>query len=198
MTLRPPCIIIWLCAVLLSDLVIAQSQPLRTPEDRTLYNGIVLPEVWPPRTQDVMSVEPMRVPYLSQPPEVIPVDVGRQLFVDDFLIEKTDLIRTFHQAEKYSGYPILKASTKEELQVREESRSKNAGGGTVALLHGGAFFDPADNFLKLWFSGGTSLRFEMARSRDGLLWERTSESGDLFTQPTSSDSRIPGTVEVSR
>lgn len=172
MTLRPPGIIIWLCAVLLSDLVIAQSQPLRTPEDRTLYNGIVLPEVWPPRTQDVMSVEPMRVPYLSKPPEVIPVDVGRQLFVDDFLIEKTDLIRTFHQAEKYSGNPILKASTKEELQVREESRSKNAGGGTVTLLHGGAFFDPADNFLKLWFSGGTSLRFEMARSRDGLLWER--------------------------
>lgn len=172
MTLRPPGIFFWLCAVLLGDPVIAQSQSLRAPEDRTLYNGIVLPDVWPPRTHEVMSVEPMRVPYLSQPPEVIPVDVGRQLFVDDFLIEKTDLIRTFHQAEKYSGNPILKATTKEELQVREESRSKNAGGGTVALLHGGAFFDPADNFLKLWFSGGTSLRFEMARSRDGLLWER--------------------------
>jgi hypothetical protein len=64
------------------------------------------------------------------------------------------------------------ASTKEELQVREDSRSKNAAGGTVTLLHGGAFYDPADQFLKLWFSGGTSLRFEMARSRDGIHWER--------------------------
>ncbi len=45
----------------------------------------------------------MTVPYLQSPPSVIPIDVGRQLFVDDFLIEKTDLERTFHAAEKYSG-----------------------------------------------------------------------------------------------
>ena len=36
-------------------------------------------------------VEP---PYLKSPPAVIPIDVGRQLFVDDFLIEQTTLTRT--------------------------------------------------------------------------------------------------------
>lgn len=140
--------------------------------ERTLYNGIVLPEVWPPRDGDVMSLEPMKVPYLANPPKVIPVDVGRQLFVDDFLIEQTDLKRTFHAAEKFTGNPVLKASTKEELKVHEDSSSKNVSGGTVALLHGGAFYDPADQFMKLWFSGGMSLSFEMARSRDGIHWER--------------------------
>jgi hypothetical protein len=140
--------------------------------ERTLYNGIVLPEVWPPRDGNVMSVEPMKVPYLANPPKVIPIDVGRQLFVDDFLIEQTDLKRTFHAAEKFTGNPVLKASTKEELFIREDSGSKNASGGTVALLHGGAFYDPADQYLKLWFSGGSSLHFEMARSRDGIHWER--------------------------
>lgn len=150
----------------------AQHPASRSIEERTLYNGIVLPEVWPPRDGDVLSVEPMPVPYLANPPAVIPIDVGRQLFVDDFLIEETDLNRTFHAAEKYRGNPVLVASTKEELRVHEDSSSKSISGGTVALLHGGAFYDPADKFLKLWFSGGTSLQFGLARSRDGLHWER--------------------------
>lgn len=160
----------------------AQSPLPASLEERTLYNGIVLPEVWPPRDGDVMSVEPMKVPYLANPPKVIPIDVGRQLFVDDFLIEQTDLTRTFHAAEKYTGNPVLKASTKDELLVREDSVSKNAGGGTVALLHGGAFYDPADHYLKLWFSGGTSLHFDMARSRDGIHWER---SPDKIANPAT-------------
>src|SRR5262245_49969213 len=55
----------------------------------TLYNGIVLPSSWPPRLSDFpTSVEknPVIPPYLVSPPNVIPIDVGRQLFVDDFLI----------------------------------------------------------------------------------------------------------------
>ena len=35
-------------------------------------------------------------PYLVDPPAVIPIDVGRQLFVDDFLIQSTSLTRRFH------------------------------------------------------------------------------------------------------
>ena len=51
----------------------------------TLYNGIVLPDAWPPRRTmaELRSGEVMKVPYLEQKPEVIPIDVGRQLFVDD-------------------------------------------------------------------------------------------------------------------
>src|SRR5689334_10757993 len=65
-----------------------------------LYNGIRLPREWPPRDEvKVESREVMPVPYLNAPPVVIPIDVGRQLFVDDFLIEKTTLKRTFHHAQ---------------------------------------------------------------------------------------------------
>ena len=52
-----------------------------------LYNGIRLPAEWPPRLpQGIDTAEP--APYVVHPPKVIPVDVGRQLFVDDFLIEE--------------------------------------------------------------------------------------------------------------
>src|SRR5207247_1703222 len=61
---------------------------------KTLYNGIELPPVWPPRrTLDRRVVVP---PYLLARPAVVPIDVGRQLFVDDFLIEQSTLVRVFH------------------------------------------------------------------------------------------------------
>ena len=60
-----------------------------------LYNGIELPPTWPPQNIDQNSREPLVVPYLELPPEAICIDLGRQLFVDDFLIETTNLARTF-------------------------------------------------------------------------------------------------------
>ena len=55
-----------------------------------LYNGIVLPDKWPP-TIDPKNEAPLRIPYLEKAniPAAIPIDVGRQLFVDDFLVEST-------------------------------------------------------------------------------------------------------------
>ncbi|MHC5165783.1 MAG: fibronectin type III domain-containing protein, partial [Planctomycetota bacterium] len=53
-----------------------------TADGETLYNGIVLPQAWPPEYGPV-QYEPMPVPYLDDPPEVVLIDVGRQLFVDD-------------------------------------------------------------------------------------------------------------------
>jgi hypothetical protein len=60
----------------------------------------------------------MAVPYLKSPPAVVSIDGGRQLFVDDFLIERTDFTRTFHLAEKYSGNPVLVPTTPDELGLR--------------------------------------------------------------------------------
>ncbi len=56
--------------------------------DTILYNGIVLPDRWPPEEKSDPRMPP---PYITSPPDVIPIDVGRQLFVDDFLIESTDM-----------------------------------------------------------------------------------------------------------
>src|SRR5438876_966845 len=79
--------------------------------EAVLYNGIPLPKEWPPRTLDPQSIEPPPVPYLDAPPAVIPIDVGRQLFVDEFLIDHTTLRRTVHLPERYAGNPILRPET---------------------------------------------------------------------------------------
>jgi hypothetical protein len=71
----------------------------------TLYNGIEPPDNRQP-VYDRHPKEPMPVPYLKNPPAVIPIDVGRQLLVDDFLIEKTTLKRTFHTAEYHPSNPV--------------------------------------------------------------------------------------------
>src|SRR5438128_2410851 len=79
----------------------------RSKEGERLYNGIVLPAPWPPRLTSI-SREPQTPTYLSAPPAIIPIDVGRQLFVDDFLVAETTLQRTFHRAEYHPASPVLK------------------------------------------------------------------------------------------
>src|SRR5438105_12605511 len=63
----------------------------------TLYNGIRLTDPWPPRLRSLPEL-PIAPPYLVDPPAVIPIDLRRQLFVDDVLIEHTSLLRSFHRA----------------------------------------------------------------------------------------------------
>src|SRR5690349_12095821 len=77
----------------------------------TLYNGIALPREWPPHLNDFptsVDRDPAVLPYLSSPPAVIPIDLGRQLFVDDFLIAETTLKRSFHLAKYHPSSPVLK------------------------------------------------------------------------------------------
>ena len=88
----------------------------------TLYNGIELPDDWPPKAE-YFSLTPMPVPYLSRPPEVIPIDSGRQLLVDDFLIEHTSLKRRFHRPTYVVNNPVLKPD-----QAWEESAAPFSGG----------------------------------------------------------------------
>ena len=57
-----------------------------------LYNGIKLPEAWPPVRSYTSDIEKGMSPfYLETKPEVINISVGRQFFVDDFLIKSTTL-----------------------------------------------------------------------------------------------------------
>ncbi|MBM4036731.1 MAG: hypothetical protein FJ291_33780, partial [Planctomycetes bacterium] len=104
----------------------------RAAGSEVLYNGIVLPEAWPPK-YDRPPNEPMPVPYLAKPPEVIPIDVGRQLFVDDFLVQETTLKRTFHRVEYCKDNPVVKPDQPWENKNR---------GWFAAPFSGGAWFDP--------------------------------------------------------
>ena len=80
-----------------------------------LYNGIVLPDNWPPRI-DAMFPGPTTPPYLKNPPSAIRIDVGRQLFVDDFLVASSEgVVRKFYKPVKFEGNPVLWPETDEEL-----------------------------------------------------------------------------------
>ncbi len=129
-----------------------------------LYNGIVLPDEWPPRDRDPASTEPMRVPYLDNPPAVIPIDVGRQLFLDDFLIAETSLARVYHQPERYADNPVLEAETPFETCVKPR----------VGLQQGGLFWNPAKARYEMFYHSGTldPRHRHLAYSRDLVHWER--------------------------
>jgi len=128
-----------------------------TTAGETLYNGIVLPDQWPPDVR-TLGDDPMPVPYLENPPAVIPIDVGRQLFVDDFLIDSTTCDRTFHKPEWHLDSPVLRPDPSE--------------GGWSIPFSDGVWYDPQDELYKAWYysNAGTTTRY--AQSRDGIHWEK--------------------------
>lgn len=133
-----------------------------------LYNGIRLPADWPPSNVGLSSEPPPTAPYLLDPPAVIPIHVGRQLFVDHFLIEETDLRRVFHTPELYKGNPVLQADQRWEVG--------NSAGWAMPFSDG-VFFDPADELFKLWYRSDPGTLY--ATSRDGVHWDKP----DLDVRP---------------
>jgi len=132
----------------------------------TLYNGIELPAQWPP-VDRAPTREPMPVPYLKNPPPIIPIDTGRQLFVDDFLIEATDLKRTFHAAAYYPGNPVMAPDSE-----WENGESKGFPAHTAMVFSDGAWFDPQDQLFKMWYMGGYTKSTCYAESKDGIRWTK--------------------------
>ncbi|TSA29488.1 MAG: hypothetical protein D4R65_14995 [Verrucomicrobiaceae bacterium] len=147
-----------------------ESWPGNTGE--ILYNGIRLPESWPPRSVFFDDVSPMPVPYLAHPPKVIPIDVGRQLFVDDFLIEKTDLAREYHHATKYEGNPVLRPETPMET-------GKGAGMAVATPKSGGVWWNADKQVFQMWYEAEWLTTMAYATSKDGLKWDRP----DLDLEP---------------
>ena len=78
------------------------------------YNGICLPTQFPPRQNYSRDVP--QPPYLKHPPPLINITIGRQLFVDDFLVQNmSSLSRTFHTAQYYEDNPVLVPDQKWEV-----------------------------------------------------------------------------------
>lgn len=145
-----------------------------THAGETLPNGIVLPDEWPPRIGGDAGRPPLQTfskpgdppdpPYLETKPAVIPIDVGRQLFVDDFLIAETTLKRVWHRPVKDPSNPVLRPETPWETGV---TRTPMA-----APFSDGCFYDPKTRRFLLWYSSGWYDSTALAVSRDGLRWER--------------------------
>jgi len=125
-----------------------------------LYNGIELKDEWPPKNTSHDTNEPMPVPYLDSPPGNIPIDVGRQLFVDDFLVDKTGMKRVFHHPEKHPDNPIVTPERDYEAS-------------SVYLVGEPALWDTRDSIFKMWYSPGHWVAPRaLLLSEDGIHWRR--------------------------
>lgn len=136
-----------------------------------LYNGILLPSPWPPDRGELADrlTEP---PYLADPPAVIDIDVGRQLFVDDFLVETSSLHRSFHRATYHPANPILAPERDWERDDPYARTTATAPSPSAMPFSDGVFFDPADRLFKMWYMAGYQQHTALAISRDGLTWDR--------------------------
>ena len=132
-----------------------------------LYNGIRLPEIWPPQIpQEIYTNRQcLPVPYLENPPEIISSGIGRELFVDDFIIEETNCSRTFHYPEKYENNPVLKPET-----PLEKGDGKYPA--CACPKSGGVWYDYEKNIYRMWYEAGFLGCICYAESQDGIHWER--------------------------
>jgi hypothetical protein len=138
---------------------------------QVLYNGIVLPQQWPPSEGPTQSYQ---LPaYITSPPDPITIDLGRQLFVDDFLIQQTTTTRTQHQPLMYPGNPIL-----------DPAQSDTAA--NAFPYSDGVWFDPADQTYKMWYYCAAGNAVCYATSADGENW----------VKPSLSNAAVPYTNEV--
>ena len=103
--------------------VVTASALAQPSTGEVLYNGIRLGTPWPPNNR-YLSPEPIDPPYLADPPAVIPIDLGCQLLVDDFLIEESSLARTFHKARYHKGSPVLRPEMPWELRDEYADRTQ--------------------------------------------------------------------------
>ena len=160
--------------------------PWRENTGELLYNGIRLPEGWPPDTAYAPGFDPLPVPYLEDPPEVLSIDIGRQLFVDDFLIQETNLTRQWHRARRHPASPVLTPET-------ELERGRGDHVPMAAPFSGGVWYDPRDQLFKIWYHAGWFDGTAYAESSDGLHWERPA----LDVEP-GTNRVIPGREGVMR
>jgi hypothetical protein len=141
------------------------------PAGETLYNGIKLATPWPPKRR-FPDDHPVMPPYLADPPAVIPIDVGRQLFVDHFLVEETTLSPTYHRAEYHPASPVLHPQAPWEMRDEYSDRTGRKPNPTAMPFSDGVFFDPADRLFKMWYMGGDLMHPCLALSDDGVSWRR--------------------------
>ncbi len=169
------------------------AQPGVPEEGEVLYNGIRLPRDWPPRLEK-LSGEPMAVPDYR--PAVIPIDVGRQLFVDDFLIEQTTLVRKFHAATYHPNCPVLRPDRPWEKACDPRP--------CAMPFPDAVWYDPAYGRFRMWYRAAFMPSTTCyAESQDGITWEkpalelplqlsqssaeRTARLGSNIVQPTDRD-----------
>ena len=155
------------CFVLLSLVALAAVAPARALAQQASPpqnpSGIEISSPWPPQREGRLDDRPMPVPYLQNRPDVIPVDIGRQLLVDDFLVESTTLVRTFHQPKYHPQSPVVRPD-----QPWEQGKKHHS----AMVYSDGVWFDPAYQLFKMWYLAVNKFSTCLATSRDGIHWKK--------------------------
>lgn len=132
------------------------------PEKGCLYNGIRIPDRLP-QDADPNSDAEIIPPYLGKDrPAVIDITVGRQLFVDSFLLDRSELTTVYHQPEKYAQNPVF----------RPETPVEKSGEWAVGTSSGGIWYDMDEKKYKMWYDILFNPMLGYAESDDGIRWER--------------------------
>lgn len=158
-----------------------------------LYNGVALGNPWPPRLK-YPDEHPVLPAYLAEPPAVIPIDVGRQLFVDDFLIEESNLSRVWHRAAYHAANPLLRPERQWEIRNEYAERTGSPPNPSAMVFSDGVFFDPKDRLLKMWYMAGYGMATCLATSTDGIAWTRPAFDVVPGTNIVSTQRRDSSTV----
>lgn len=166
---------------------------------QTLHNGIQLPKQWPPRYEVPTVAKEMPVPYLDKKPEVIPVNTGRQLFVDNFLISETNLTQVCHTPNFYEGNPVVEPD--------KEWEKTTSGAPYASPFSDGVWYDEKDGKFKMWYlAGAGSIHKETAQtfytcyaeSTDGKHWVKPDLGIVAGTNITDTCWRDASTVWLDR
>lgn len=138
-----------------------------------LWNGIVIPANHTFGI-DANKGDPVTVPYLlsaaqgGYAPELVNIDRGRQLFVDDFLISETTLNRRFYSALLHEENPVFYPETTWEKTATP----------STACTSGGIWYDMDAKVYKMWYESGFNNRLAYATSEDGIHWTRPEINAD--------------------
>ena len=99
------------------------------------------------------------------------IDVGRQLFVDDWLVGSTQgVVRTFYHPQKYGDAPVLWPETPIERDAKGPNGERLAP--CAVAVPGGLWWDSTRQKFRLWYECGWMNHVCYAESADGLRWER--------------------------
>jgi hypothetical protein len=165
----------------------------------TLHNGIVLPKQWPPRRAIPTERHEMEVPYLDNKPTVIPINIGRQLFVDNFLISQTNLTSVYHTPTFYENNPVLEPD--------KEWEKTTEGALYAAPFSDGIWYDETDGKYKMWYLAGAGSIHKQdnqtfytcyAESKDGKHWDKVNQDVVPGTNIVDTCDRDASTVWLDR
>lgn len=136
------------------------------PDHRVLWNGICQPTTdWPPNELLTRAVETPA--YLRSKPRHINVSIGRQLFVDSFLVQSSHNIQTVYHAPQYADMsvnPVLQSTASWEV-------GETAGGlaGTAKAV-GVWWVEEHGRYEMFYRCGSNSLC--VAYSDDAIAWTK--------------------------